>query len=148
VDSGFVAGFIRLDYKPQQVTITWDSFFNSTGISFFNLFCLALAVASVPLGPTGATLLHSPTKRPELQLELSSLSWNSNCLLTLELLLTVLLKSLFFSPVLWAPGSGLKCPRVDRSKEITDYITFEVFTAVTMKNAVFWDDFFTMCVGC
>jgi hypothetical protein len=33
------------------------------------------------------------------------------------------------------------------------YVTFEVLTAVTMKNAVFWDvtpcgSFFATCVGC
>jgi hypothetical protein len=36
---------------------------NFTGISFLNCFCLTLAIAWIPLGPTGPTLLPGPTKR-------------------------------------------------------------------------------------
>jgi hypothetical protein len=42
--SGLVSGFIRLDYKPPQITITWNSFFNSTVSSLGTVSSIALVV--------------------------------------------------------------------------------------------------------
>jgi hypothetical protein len=61
-----VTEFVLLDYKPQQITITCNS------------FCLALVVPWIPLGPTGLTLLPGPTKWLGW---LGSWTLNSNCLL-------------------------------------------------------------------
>jgi hypothetical protein len=33
MDYRLVTGFIRLDYKPRQITITFNSFFNGNGSS-------------------------------------------------------------------------------------------------------------------
>jgi hypothetical protein len=53
--------------------------------------------------------------------------------------------------------ADVKCTEI--SLTVKDIVGFEVFTAVTMKNGVFWDVmpcgscknrryFFTVCVGC
>jgi hypothetical protein len=56
-----------------------------------------------------SNLTARPTRLLSSQLELPSLSWNSTCLWAAS----------HCSVLSWAPGSGLKCLRVDR-KQITD----------------------------
>jgi hypothetical protein len=89
VDFRLVTGFIHLNYKPQQITITWNSFFNSSG-------------SSLNTGPNGPTLLPGPTKQlgwlgswTPTWTAFSGLELNLplNLPFTLDLLLTVLLNS-------------------------------------------------------
>jgi hypothetical protein len=110
-----------LDYKPQQITVPWNSSCNS--------FCLALAVPWVllgPTGPTGPTLPPGPTQRlgwlgsstttrtaisgagtrPAVEVPLDSGTPSYSSTNSLLLLCSVL-------------GCDLQGPRADR-KEITD----------------------------
>jgi hypothetical protein len=117
VDSGLVSGFIRFDYKPQQITIAWNSFFDSWGISLRSAFSTALA-HRIPLQLTWPPLLAGPAKVLDwvgswtpTRTAFSELRFDLplNSSLTLELLLTVL-SVLLCLLLLNCPLRCLPCP--------------------------------------
>jgi hypothetical protein len=59
VDSGLVTGFILIDYKPQQITITGNSFFNSNGSSVGSALQQLFLSTGSSLGSALQQLFHS-----------------------------------------------------------------------------------------
>jgi hypothetical protein len=133
-DSGLVTGFIRFDYSRDRSQSLERVSSTALVVHLDQLLQQILLSSVISLhssGTSGSTHLPRPTKRlcwlgswnassscllragtrPALELPFNS-STASHC--SLQLLLNVL-----FCSVLWDPGSGLKCPCVDR-KEITD----------------------------